>query len=171
MLKACSLIQLSKTRYDGKSVKECFRAYRFYDCCIIIIIIIITETMLITKHLYVLYCINVYYHLSRGMLYLYLALHEDAIMMVKQTSYTLIYQSMQAVSRVYQQIIGHWQFSTPPPNNLRWFLQSLVLHVTNLNMVRTQIEIIGIIIGVSESIINRVGMKEGAEKIWLEEML
>lgn len=46
-----------------------------------------------------------------------------------------------------------------------------MLHVTNLNMVRTQIEIIGIIIGVSESIINRVGMKEGAEKIWLEEML
>lgn len=78
---------------------------------------------------------------------------------------------MQAVSGVYQQIIGHWQFSTPHPNNLRWFLQSLVLHVNNLNMVRTQIEIIGIIIGVSESIINRVGMKEGAEKICLEEML
>lgn len=76
---------------------------------------------------------------------------------------------MQAVSGVNQQIIGHWQF--PPPNNLRWFLQSLVLHVTNLNMVRTQIEIIGIIIGASESIINRVGMKEGAEKICLEEML
>lgn len=46
-----------------------------------------------------------------------------------------------------------------------------MLHVTNLNMVRTQIEIIGIIIGASESIINRVGMKEGAEKICLEEML
>lgn len=38
-------------------------------------------------------------------------------------------------------------------------------------MVSTQIEIIGIIIGASESIRNRVGMKEGAEKIWLEEML
>lgn len=35
-------------------------------------------------------------------------------------------------------------------------------------MVSTQIEIIGIIIGASESIRNRVGMKEGAEKIGLK---